>query len=222
VNCFGPQNDGGIEEQAAAVIFPNDRFSHPSSVDIAQARGAWEVFLKEAIRNLARSRLVTVPIRIVMDVIAELSRAASVLKTAALFPDAAELPHCHWSVTIKCAEKIELGRGVIIGPKCTLGGTGGITLGDHVRLSEGVMIESAGLDFTRAPPYPHVHGPIVLEKAVWVGARAVILAGVTIGARSIVGAGAVVSRSVPADTIVAGLGVKQWPRREGRTQREDK
>jgi maltose O-acetyltransferase len=48
---------------------------------------------------------------------------------------------------------------------------------------------------------------------VWIGARAVILAGVTIGARSVVGAGAVVSRSVPPDTTVSGMGVKEWPRR---------
>jgi acetyltransferase-like isoleucine patch superfamily enzyme len=180
------------------------------------------VFLKEAIRHLARSGFVTLPVRIVMGLIDGLSRAASVLRTAALFPGTVELPRCHWSVTIKCPEKIEVGRGVIIGPKCTLGGAGGITLGDHVRLSEGVMIESAGLDFSGAPPYPHMQRPVVLEEAVWIGARAVILAGVTIGARSVVGAGAVVSRSVPSDTIVSGMGVKQWPRREGRTYRADK
>jgi acetyltransferase-like isoleucine patch superfamily enzyme len=178
--------------------------------------------LKEAVRNLARSSLVTFPVGLALRLLEGLSRASSVLKTAALFPHAAELPHCHWSVTIKCAENIKLGRGVVIGPKCTLGGSGGITLGDHVKLSEGVMIESAGLDFTAAPPYPHTYRSIVIEEAVWIGARAVILAGVTIGARSVVGAGAVVSRSVPADTIVSGLGVKEWPQQDGRTHRGDK
>jgi acetyltransferase-like isoleucine patch superfamily enzyme len=173
--------------------------------------------LKETIRNLTRSGLIRFPVRLALVVIDGLSRASSVLRTAALLSHAVELPRCHWSVTIKCAENIKLGRGVIIGPKCTLGGAGGISLGNHVRLSEGVMIESAGLDFTLNPPYPHTHGPIVLEEAVWVGARAVILAGVTIGARSVVGAGAVVSRSVPADTIVSGLGVKEWSRRRLRS-----
>ena len=173
--------------------------------------------MKEAIRKLTRLAPVTLLVRLAMCVFEGVSRAASVLKTAALFPHAAELPRCHWSVTVKCAENIKLGHAVVIGPKCTLGGTGGITLGDHVRLSEGVMIESAGLDFTKDPPYPHTHRPIVIEEAVWIGAHAVILAGVTLGARSVVGAGAIVSRSVPADTIVAGTGVKQWPRQDGRT-----
>jgi acetyltransferase-like isoleucine patch superfamily enzyme len=178
--------------------------------------------LKEAIRNLARSSLITFPVSLILRLLEGLSRATSVLKTAALFPHAVELPHCHWSVGVKCPENIKLGRGVVIGPKCTLGGAGGIVLEDHVRLSEGVMIESAGLDFTADPPYPHTCRSIVIEEAVWVGARAVILAGVTIGARSVIGAGAVVSRSVPADTIVSGMGVKEWPRRDGRTHRADK
>lgn len=178
--------------------------------------------MKKMIRNLARFSLVTFPVRLAMYLIDGLSRAASVLRTAALFRDAEELPACHWSVTIKFAENIKLGRGVVIGPKCTLGGSGGIILGDDVRLSEGVMIESAGLDFTAAPPYPHTFRLIVVEEAVWIGARAVVLAGVTIGARCVVGAGAVVSRSVPADTIVSGMGVKEWPRQDGRTHRGER
>ena len=178
--------------------------------------------MKETIRNLARSRLVTFPVSLVLRLLEVLSRASSVLKTAVLFPHAAELPHCHWSVTVKYRENIKLGRDVVIGPKCTLGAAGGIVLADHVRLSEGVVIESAGLDFTSAPPYPHTYQPIVIEEAVWIGARAMILGGVTIGARSVIGAGAVVSRSVPANTIVAGMGVKEWPRQDGRTHRGDK
>jgi maltose O-acetyltransferase len=185
-------------------------------------QAVWEVFLKEAMRKLTRFAPVTLLVRLAMRMFEAASRVASVLRAAALFPHAVELPFCHWSVTVKCAENIKLGRGVVIGPKCTLGGAGGITLGDHVRLSEGAMIESAGLDFTKDPPYPHTHRPIVIEEAVWIGAHAVILAGVTLGARSVVGAGAIVSRSVPADTIVSGMGVKQWPRQEGRTHRGER
>jgi acetyltransferase-like isoleucine patch superfamily enzyme len=169
--------------------------------------------LKEAFRNLSRSRLIRWPTLAVIGASELVMRGVGVLRTAALFPQAAELPHCHWSVTVKSRDNIKLGRGVIIGPKCTLGAIGGITLGDHVRLSEGVIIETAGLDFSGTPPYPHIHRPIVLEDGVWVGTRAIILAGVTIGARSVIGAGAVVSRSVPPDTIVSGMGVRDRPRR---------
>jgi acetyltransferase-like isoleucine patch superfamily enzyme len=169
--------------------------------------------LKEAFRSLTRGQLVRWPVLVAIGASELVMRAVSVLRTAALFPQAPELPHCHWSVTVKSRENIKLGRGVIIGPKCTLGAIGGITLGDHVRLSEGAIIETAGLDFTGKPPYPHVHRPIVLEDGVWVGARAIILAGVTIGAQSVIGAGAVVSRSVPPDSIVTGMRLKDRPRR---------
>jgi len=40
---------------------------------------------------------------------------------------------------------------------------------------------------------------------VWVGASAIILKGVTIGSNAVVAAGAVVTRDVPANTLVAGV-----------------
>jgi len=45
---------------------------------------------------------------------------------------------------------------------------------------------------------------VVIANDVWVGAGAHILKGVRIGERAIVGAGAVVTKDVPADTVVAG------------------
>ena len=46
--------------------------------------------------------------------------------------------------------------------------------------------------------------PIVIEDNVWIGERAVILKGVTIGEGAVVGACSVVTKDVPAFTIVAG------------------
>ena len=46
--------------------------------------------------------------------------------------------------------------------------------------------------------------PVVIEDDVFLGAGAIILKGVRVGAGSIVGAGAVVTRDVPARSIVAG------------------
>ena len=44
-----------------------------------------------------------------------------------------------------------------------------------------------------------------VQRGASIGSGAVILAGVTIGQRAIIGAGAVVTKDVPADTIVAGV-----------------
>lgn len=94
---------------------------------------------------------------------------------------------------------------MIIGANVTLGAAGGIRLEDDVRLSKEVILETAGLDFrSSSVPYPHIHAAIHLEKGVWVGARAIILGGVTIGKNAVVAAGSVVTRDVPAGAIVAG------------------
>jgi len=47
--------------------------------------------------------------------------------------------------------------------------------------------------------------PIRIERDVWIGAGAIILKGVTIGTGSIVAAGSVVTKSIPAYSIAAGV-----------------
>jgi acetyltransferase-like isoleucine patch superfamily enzyme len=47
--------------------------------------------------------------------------------------------------------------------------------------------------------------PIVLEPNVWLGARVIVLPGVTIGRHSCVAAGSVVTKDVPARTLVGGM-----------------
>jgi len=46
--------------------------------------------------------------------------------------------------------------------------------------------------------------PIVIGQSVFIGARAIILKGVTIGDRAVIGAGAVVTKDVPAGAVAAG------------------
>ena len=59
--------------------------------------------------------------------------------------------------------------------------------------------------FKDRPPRPKLKtAPVKIGNNVWIGMGAVILKGVTIGDNSVVAAGAIVTRSVPANTIVAG------------------
>ena len=52
---------------------------------------------------------------------------------------------------------------------------------------------------------PENDQPIVLEGDNWIGARAVLLKGITVGMGAVVAAGAVVTQDVPPYTIVAGI-----------------
>jgi acetyltransferase-like isoleucine patch superfamily enzyme len=59
--------------------------------------------------------------------------------------------------------------------------------------------------YSDRPPRPPLKtAPVIIEDNVWIGMNAVILKGVTIGENSVVAAGAVVSKSVPANVVVAG------------------
>lgn len=53
--------------------------------------------------------------------------------------------------------------------------------------------------------YPPMHAPVIIGDNVWVGARSVILPGVTIGNNVVVAAGSVVTKDVPDNSLVAGV-----------------
>lgn len=113
---------------------------------------------------------------------------------------------CAFDSEIKYPQNLSLGDRVIIGSNASIGAHSPITIGDDVRISRDVVIETAGLDFyTQNLPYKHVSQPIVIERGVWIGARAIILGGVTLGECAIVAAGAVVTKSVGKYEIVAGV-----------------
>jgi len=55
------------------------------------------------------------------------------------------------------------------------------------------------------PPRPPIRtAPVRIGHNVWIGMNAIILKGVTIGDNSVIAAGSVVSKSVSANTVVAG------------------
>jgi acetyltransferase-like isoleucine patch superfamily enzyme len=85
------------------------------------------------------------------------------------------------------AEQITIGDGVSFGQEVAL-----IT-GTH---EIGAITKRAG---TLSPK------PICIENGVWLGARSVVLPGVTVGEGAIVAAGAVVVQDVLPNTIVGGV-----------------
>ena len=62
-----------------------------------------------------------------------------------------------------------------------------------------------GRNFIQNKDWRNVNSrPIVIKDDVWIGMNVIILKGVTIGEGAIVGAGSVVTKDVPAWTVVAG------------------
>lgn len=112
----------------------------------------------------------------------------------------------------------EIGRGcnicanvliendVKVGNHCTV--KSGVQLWDGVTLEDNVCIgPNATFTNDRHPKSGnknYVMERILVKKGASVGANATILPGVTIGENALVGAGSVVTKDVPANTIVTG------------------
>lgn len=88
-----------------------------------------------------------------------------------------------------------------------------ITLGDNVLIASRVFISDhfhgdTNAESLKIPPSKRKifsKGPVIIEDNVWIGEGACIMPNVTIGANSIVGANAVVTKSFPKNSIIAGV-----------------
>lgn len=105
-------------------------------------------------------------------------------------------------------KNITVGKNVFINSGCCFQDQGGVEIGDNCLIGHQVVFATLNhaLDpELRAGMYP---APIKLGKNVWVGSHATLLAGVTVGDNSVIAAGAVVTRDVPANTVVGGVPAK--------------
>lgn len=82
-----------------------------------------------------------------------------------------------------------------------------VTIGDNVMVAPNVTISTAGHPID---PEIRITGqqfslPVTIEDNVWLGTGVIINPGVTIGRNSVIGAGSVVTKSVPANVVAAGV-----------------
>lgn len=86
---------------------------------------------------------------------------------------------------------------------------GPVTIGSHVNLAQNITVTALNHKFDnpdiRIDEQGITTAAVTIGDDVWIGANAVILPGITIGEHSVVAAGAVVTKDVPAHTIVAGV-----------------
>ena len=107
------------------------------------------------------------------------------------------------SVKVWAPWNLEIGKHVAIDDGVNLYSVDRIRIGTKVAISREVFICTASHDITQ-PNRPLITAPITICDGVWIGARAIILPGVTIGEGAVVAAGAVVTKDVEAFTVVGG------------------
>jgi acetyltransferase-like isoleucine patch superfamily enzyme len=119
-------------------------------------------------------------------------------------------------------EFVRIGNRSAIGSNNIIWGQGGVTIGDDCLLGPNVVVISENHDSssTHIPirQQGSIRAPIEIGNDCWIGAGAVILAGVTLGKGVIVGAGAVVTRDVPPLAVVAGVPARVISYREAREE----
>ena len=101
-----------------------------------------------------------------------------------------------------------IGKNVFINHACSFLDLGGITIEDDVLIGPRVNLVTENHPADPAERRSLITKPIVIRRNAWIGANATILPGVTIGENAIIAAGAVVSKDVPANTIVGGIPAK--------------
>lgn len=89
---------------------------------------------------------------------------------------------------------------------------GPVKIGDNVNLAQGITVTALNHNFNDPSKRIDEQGvstsAVNIGNDIWIGANAVILPGVSIGNHSVVAAGAVVTKDVPAHTLVAGVPAK--------------
>lgn len=102
---------------------------------------------------------------------------------------------------------VDLGKNVSIGKNCNIQAhvtiSNGCTLGDNVFIAP-----NSSLLNDKYPKSTYMTPPTIQEGAA-IGGGVTILPGVVVGEKAVVGGGSVVTKNVPAQTVVAGCPAKK-------------
>jgi maltose O-acetyltransferase len=100
---------------------------------------------------------------------------------------------------------IHVGNNFYAGYNLTILDMAEVRIGDNCMIGPNVGLYTSGHSIEPKDRNKSGHAiPITIGNDVWIGGSCVILPGITIGDNSIVAAGSVVTKDVPANTIVAG------------------
>lgn len=122
------------------------------------------------------------------------------------------LGSCGEKIFIKPPFHCDYGYNILVGENffanfdCVFLDAARITIGDNCMIGPGTHIYAIGHPLDPAERNKSVGTPkaVTIGNNVWIGGHCTILPGVTVGDNAVVGAGSVVTKDVPANTVVAG------------------
>ena len=105
-------------------------------------------------------------------------------------------------------KNITIGKDVFINSGCHFQDQGSITIGDGSLIGHNVVLVTINHDLNPKENRKNHYAPIKIGSHVWIGSNATVLSGVTVGDWAVIAAGAVVTKDVPARTVVGGVPAK--------------
>lgn len=99
---------------------------------------------------------------------------------------------------------VTIGEDTSVGDRCFLDGRAPLVIGNHTSIASQVLIYNSQHDI-HDEWFTPIEAPVRIGSYVFIGPRAILLAGVTIGDGAVVAAGAVVVKDVQRGTIVGGV-----------------
>lgn len=99
-----------------------------------------------------------------------------------------------------------IGRGCSINRGVFLDGSAAVIIGDSVSIGMQALVVTGSHDFGDKTKRAGAlrPEPVRIGTGAWIGARAIVLPGVTIGEGAVVGAGSLVMKDVAPNTVVMG------------------
>ena len=115
-----------------------------------------------------------------------------------------------YGATVRCELTAHAGGRLQIGDRVFINYGCSISAHESVRIGDGCLIGQYGIvmdcDYHSLEDGDD-HGvvrPITIEDRVWIGARVIVLKGVTIGHDAVIAAGSVVTHDIPPHAVAAG------------------
>ncbi len=113
----------------------------------------------------------------------------------------------HMGARFYLPKNISVGEGTIIGDHIFIDGRDKVIIGKHTDIASQVMIYNSEHDLSD-PAFKAIEEPVSIGDYCFIGPRVIIMPGVNIGDGAVVAGGAVVTKDVPAGSIVGGVPAK--------------
>lgn len=133
-------------------------------------------------------------------------KAANIGEGTSIWQFVVVLPEAKIGANCNICSHVFIENDVVIGNNVTV--KNGVQIWDGITVEDNVFI-GPNVTFTndlfpRSKQYPESFGRTIIKKGASIGANATILPGITIGESAMIGAGSVVTKDVPAKTVVLG------------------